>query len=116
MSARTIEPSAERATDVERAARRLARPHARLALGCKRAADVVLFTTGSNGRAAVEMFNRFGQEGSLREIPTVLLLDQNHTSWAQHAQTNEHRVVAKMPIKMRDLRGALVEASKKKVS
>lgn len=81
-----------------------------------RAADAILFTTSSNGRAALEAFNRFGQEGSLRDIPTVLLLDQNHVHWAEQAQTNDHRVVAKMPIKMRDLRGALVEAAKKKVS
>jgi serine/threonine-protein kinase len=80
------------------------------------AADVVLFTTGTNGRTALETFNRFGQEPATRELPTVLLLDQNHHHWAEHAQANEHRVVTKMPIKMRDLRNALIEASRKKVS
>jgi serine/threonine-protein kinase len=81
-----------------------------------RAADIVLFTTSSNGRAALDAFNRFGQESSLREIPAVLLLDQNHRHWEEEAQTNDHRAVAKMPIKMRDLRGILLEATKKKVS
>ncbi len=81
-----------------------------------RTADVILFTTSSNGRAALEAFNRFGQESSLRELPAVLLLDQLHVHWADEAQTGEHRAVAKMPIKMRDLRGALVEAMQKKVS
>jgi hypothetical protein len=81
-----------------------------------RTADVILFATTSNGRAALEAFNRFGQESSLREIPAVLLLDQNHAHWAVEAQSGEHRAVAKMPIKMRDLRGALVEAMQKKVS
>jgi serine/threonine protein kinase len=82
----------------------------------QRTADVVLFTTSSNGRAALEAFNRFGQESSLRDVPAVLLLDQNHAHWEEEAQVSEHRAVAKMPIKMRDLRGALVEAMQKKVS
>jgi serine/threonine-protein kinase len=81
-----------------------------------RAADVILFTTSSNGRAALEAFNRFGQEGTLRDIPAVLLLDQNHAHWDEEAQVGEHRTVAKMPIKMRELRGALIEAMQKKVS
>jgi serine/threonine protein kinase len=81
-----------------------------------RTADVILFTTSSNGRAALDAFNRFGQESSLRDIPAVLLLDQNHAHWDEEAQTGEHRAVAKMPIKMRELRGALVDAMQKKVS
>ena len=81
-----------------------------------RAADIILFTTSTNGQAALEAFNRFGQEGALRDIPAVLLLDQNHRHWAERAQTGEHRAVAKMPIKMRDLRGMLVDAMQKKVS
>ncbi len=81
-----------------------------------RAADVILFTTSSNGRAALDAFNRFGQEASLRDLPAVLLLDQNHGHWEVEAQAAEHRAIAKMPIKMRDLRGILVEASQKKVS
>src|SRR4051812_43502744 len=80
------------------------------------AADVVLFTTGTNGRAALDAFNRFAKESATRDLPTVLLLDQNHHHWAEHAAKGEHRVVTKMPIKMRDLRGALVEAAGKKVS
>jgi serine/threonine-protein kinase len=81
-----------------------------------RTADVILFTTSSNGRAALEAFNRFGQEATLRDIPAVLLLDQNHSHWDGEARVGEHRSVAKMPIKMRDLRGALIEAMQKKVS
>jgi eukaryotic-like serine/threonine-protein kinase len=81
-----------------------------------RAADIILFTTSSNGRAALEAFNRFGQESLTRDLPAVLLLDQNHRHWEEESQTNEHRAVAKMPIKMRELRGILLEACQKKVS
>jgi len=81
-----------------------------------RAADMVLFTTSNNGRSALETFNRFGQESCTRDIPTVLLLDESHLTWEDQAQQNDHRTVAKMPIKMRELRGMLVEAAQKKVS
>jgi serine/threonine-protein kinase len=81
-----------------------------------RAADAVLFTTGANGRSAVEMFNRFGQESTTRDLPAVLLLDQTHQHWESEAKVADHRAVAKMPIKMRDLREVLVETMQKKVS
>lgn len=81
-----------------------------------RAADAILFTTGANGRAAVEAFNRFGRESATRELPAILLLDQIHHDWEDDAKVADHRVVAKMPIKMRELREALLEAMQKKVS
>jgi serine/threonine-protein kinase len=81
-----------------------------------RAADAVLFTTGNNGRAALETFNRFGQEAATRDCPAVLLLDQIHHDWKQQAKVADHRVVAKMPIKMRELREILRDAMQKKVS
>lgn len=80
------------------------------------AADLVLFTTGTNGRTALEVFNRFGQEIVTRDLPAVLLLDQQHHDWESGADPAEHRVVVKMPIKMRELRETLVEVSQKKVS
>lgn len=80
------------------------------------AADLILFTTSNNGRTALEIFNRFGQESQTRDIPAVLLLDQVHGDWADEAAVADHRVVAKMPIKMRELRELLVEVGAKKVS
>ena len=81
-----------------------------------RAADIVLFTTSNNGRAALDVFNRFGQEPRTRDLPAVLLLDQDHHSWAEAAQVAEHRQVAKMPIKMRVLRELLREVARQKAS
>jgi eukaryotic-like serine/threonine-protein kinase len=81
-----------------------------------RAADLVLFTTSNNGRAALEVFNRFGQESATRDLPVVLLLDQNHHEWAEDAKVADHRQVAKMPIKMRELREMLRDVVRRKVS
>jgi eukaryotic-like serine/threonine-protein kinase len=77
------------------------------------AADLVLFTTGNNGRSALEVFNRLGQESSTRNTPAVLLLDQVHHPWEEEAVVGEHRAVAKMPIKMRELREVLVGVTAK---
>jgi serine/threonine-protein kinase len=84
--------------------------------GDGQAADLILFTTSNNGRTALEVFNRFGQESHTRDIPAVLLLDQVHSDWAEEAAVADHRAVAKMPIKLRELRELLVEVSAKKVS
>jgi serine/threonine-protein kinase len=77
-------------------------------------ADIVLFATSTNGRAALDSFNRFGQEMVTRDVPAVLLLDQNHLDWEDEAQLAEHRLVAKMPIKQRQLREAIVQAAGKR--
>jgi eukaryotic-like serine/threonine-protein kinase len=68
------------------------------------AADVVLFSTGHIGRAALEAFNRFGQESGTRDIPAVLLLDEQHSSWTDEAELGGHRAAISMPIKQRQLR------------
>lgn len=79
-----------------------------------KSADVILFTTSNIGRSALDIFNRFGQEPTTRDLPAVLLLDENHIGWDDEAQTCDHRVAVKMPIKQRELRGALVDASRRK--
>jgi serine/threonine-protein kinase len=71
------------------------------------AAEVLLFSSGDIGRAALEGFNRFGQETATREIPAVLLLDEAHAAWAPEAQTAEHRAVLTMPVKQREVRQAI---------
>jgi eukaryotic-like serine/threonine-protein kinase len=81
-----------------------------------KAADIVLFSTSNNGRAALDVFNRFGLEMVTRDLPAVLLLDPHHHAWGEEAQTAEHRAVARMPIKMRQLRDLLLEVTQKKVS
>lgn len=67
-------------------------------------AAVVLFSTSHIGRAALEGFNRFGEESVTRDIPAVLLLDELHSEWAADAKLSEHRAAISMPIKQRELR------------
>jgi hypothetical protein len=71
------------------------------------AAEVLLFSSGDIGRAALDGFNRFGQETAMRDIPAVLLLDEAHAAWAPEANTAEHRAVLTMPVKQREVRQAI---------
>ena len=41
-----------------------------------KAADVLLISSGHLGRAALEAFNRLGQESRLKHLPAVLLLGE----------------------------------------
>lgn len=68
------------------------------------AADLALFCSSELGAEAVEGFNRFGKDASTRDVPAVLLLEETHAAWAEAACTANHRAVAIMPIKLRQLR------------
>ncbi|TWT37502.1 Serine/threonine-protein kinase PknB [Posidoniimonas corsicana] len=71
-------------------------------------AEIVVFCTGELGQSALEMFNHFGEETATRDLPAVLLLDEAQKSWKPHAAVADHRRCLAMPIKLRELREAVV--------
>lgn len=72
-----------------------------------RVADCVVVGCHSLGRAGLELFNRFGQLDHTRSIPAILLLTEKQAGYLREASLNDHRIVAKIPLKMRDFRGLL---------
>ncbi len=70
-------------------------------------ADCVVIGCYSLGKAGLEAFNRFGQHDHTRNIPAILLLAEKQAGYAREAMLNDHRVVAKMPLKMREFRQML---------
>ncbi len=74
------------------------------------AADFVLFCSASVGQAAVDVFNRFGQETITKSLPSILLLDETHGELASLAEVAQHRAVVQMPIKLRQLRESVINA------
>lgn len=72
-------------------------------------ADVVLLSSGHIGSSAVEAFNRFGEEASTKSTPVVLLLGDQQTSWKNHAKPDQQRVVLQMPVKLKELRQAILQ-------
>ena len=75
-------------------------------------ADVVLISSGNLGGTAVDAFNRMGSEGATKNVPTVLLLGDKQAAWKEHAAEGDFRHVIQMPVKSRDLRGAILKSLK----
>lgn len=73
-------------------------------------ADVLLLSSGYLGHSVVEAFNRLGTESSTKTVPVILLLGENHSEWAEQAETDKHRTVLQMPVKSRQLRQAILNA------
>jgi hypothetical protein len=75
-----------------------------------RAADVLLIGTGSLGREALDAFNRLGEEKRTSHLPAVLLLAEQHAVMMKEAKGSPRRIVAKMPMKSRQLRQCILAA------
>ena len=72
-------------------------------------ADVLLLSTGHIGEAAVDAFNRLGEEAATKEVPAVLLLGDQHAAWRDQVSSDHRRHVLQMPVKSRELRQAILE-------
>jgi CheY-like chemotaxis protein len=73
----------------------------------EKVADCVVFGCHSLGRSGLEAFNKFAQIDNTKTIPTVLLLAEKQASLASDAELGEKRVVATLPLKMKEFRGLL---------
>lgn len=70
-------------------------------------ADCLLLSAVELGESALEAFNRLDQSDDTRQLPAILLLAENQYPWEQRANAAEHRVVLKMPLKLREVRETL---------
>lgn len=70
-------------------------------------ADCVVFGCHSLGKTGLAAFNRFGELNRTKNIPAILLIAEKQGGFVNEARLNRHRIVAKMPLKMRDFRGVL---------
>ena len=75
--------------------------------GESKVADVVIFSCIGLGREGLDAFNHFSKTSATSRVPAILLLDKAQAGWSELALTAEHRVVLKMPVKMRAIREAL---------
>ena len=73
------------------------------------AADCVVFCTEELGEDAVEAFNKLGRSEHARHVPAILLVDQNQDDMVRSAELSDHRVILKMPLKVRELRATLLK-------
>lgn len=71
-------------------------------------ADCVLFGAAELGNLAVDAFNRFGSDDHTAHIPALLLVDRRQQHIIRAAQRAPHRRLLALPLKVRELRAALV--------
>jgi len=72
-------------------------------------ANCVIFSTRELAREALKGFNLFGELKRTRKVPAILLLDEEHSAWAEQAKTSPHRTVVQMPIKLSQLKAHIDE-------
>ncbi len=77
-------------------------------------ADCVLFSAPELGAAALEAFNEFGAAAHTANIPAILLVDRKQQFVIRNAQLGPKRMMLAMPLKVRDLRVALLRLLGKK--
>ena len=75
-------------------------------------ADCVLFSAPELGTAALDAFNRFGSDEHTSPIPAILLVDRKQQFIIRNAQSGPNRMMLAMPLKVRELRAALIRLLK----
>ncbi len=72
-------------------------------------ADLVIFSAAELGSLALEAHNVFASNEHTAEIPTVLLVDRRQERIIKEATRGPHRKLLALPLKVRELRGALAQ-------
>ena len=70
-------------------------------------ADCVVFGCHSLGRSGLDAFNKFAELDNTKDTPAVLILADKQAELANDAALGEKRVIAKLPLKMKQFRGLL---------
>jgi eukaryotic-like serine/threonine-protein kinase len=81
---------------------------ARFVAGDERPAECVIFSAPELGGAALDAFNRLGEDAHTANVPAILLVDRKQQFVIRHAKTGPKRVMIGMPLKVRDLRTMLL--------
>jgi serine/threonine-protein kinase len=72
-------------------------------------AHCVIFSAPELGTQALEAFNRFATDEKTKDIPAVLLVDRKQQHIIRGAIMAPHRLMLAMPLKVRELRIALLK-------
>jgi PleD family two-component response regulator len=75
-------------------------------------ADCVLFSAPELSSAALDAFNKFGTDSHTAEIPAILLVDRKQQFIIRNAKVGPKRMMLAMPLKVRELRAALIRLLK----
>jgi serine/threonine-protein kinase len=71
-------------------------------------ADCVMFSTTELGESALRGFNTFAELPHTKHLPAILFIDPSHAKAVSGAKLNAHRVLLTSPLKVKELREALI--------
>jgi serine/threonine protein kinase len=71
-------------------------------------ADCVMFSAMELGDVALDAFNRFGSYEHTKHLPAILFVDARQADIIKEAQLGPQRLLLKMPLKVREIRDALL--------
>ena len=77
--------------------------------GDPHAADCVVFSATDLGIQALEAFNRLAETDYTANVPAVLLVDPKQQNIIRSAKRDDRHILLPMPLKVRDLRAALMK-------
>jgi len=72
-------------------------------------ADCVIFSAPDLGNDALEAFNQFASNEKTKNVPAILLVDRKQQFIIRGANMAPHRLMLAMPLKVRELRIALLK-------
>ena len=72
-------------------------------------ADCAVFSAPELGNIALEAFNRFGTDEHTKHLPAILLVDRKQQHIIRSALGGPKRILLAMPLKVRELRAALMK-------
>ncbi len=75
-------------------------------------ADCVLFSAPELSGAALDAYNQFGTDTHTADIPAILLVDRKQQFIIRNAKGGPKRIMLAMPLKVRELRTALLRLLK----
>lgn len=81
----------------------------RFAPGLDLPADCVLFSSIELGSEVIHAFNKFATDEHTAEVPAIFLADGKHEDLIQQLKLAPHRVLLSMPLKVKELRVALLK-------
>ena len=65
--------------------------------------DAIIFNAQSLGAAAVRAFNKLLESNTTKDLPAIVLLEENQVKWAAAAKRGKKRLAVGMPITMKRL-------------
>ena len=71
--------------------------------------DCAIFCTGELGRGALDSFNLLDEDHRTRNLPALIIVEENQAGYASNAQLSELHALLQMPVKIRQLREGVLK-------